>query len=786
MQTPEEFNNMIIKEDNFNVVRFKDVGTAELGTEDQRSLMRRNGVPAVSTVIIPQPGANQIEISDEAMVRLEQLKKDLPEDVFIDVAFDNTKFIRASIAEVEETVYIAFALVVIIIFLFLRDWRVTLVPCVVIPVSLVGAFFVMYIAGFSINVLSMLAVVLAVGLVVDDAIVVTENIYLKIEEGMSPKEAGIEGSKEIFFAVISTTISVVAVFFPIVFLEGMTGRLFREFSFVIAGAVLISAFVALTFTPMLSTKLLKKEDKPNWFYRKTEPFFNGLMNGYHNALHKFLSIKVIIWPIIIITLVSIVYLMKVIPSEMAPLEDRSQITIRTSGPEGSTYEYMRNYTEKIATIADSVAPERLINTMRVWTGGGNVNLNLSGIKDRDRSQMEIADELSKAVRKETGARTFVQQQSTFGGRRSSMPIQYVLQAPNIAKLEEFIPVFMQKVQESPLFQMADVNLKFTKPETRIIIDRNKAAVLGVSTRDIGQTLQYALSGQRMGYFYMNGKQYQILGEINRQQRNTPVDLKSIYLKNLTGSMIQLGNLVKLEESVAPPQLYRYNRFNSATISAGLSPGVTIGAGLNEMDRIAKETLDDTFRTALAGDSKDFRESSSSLMFAFVLAILLIFLILAAQFESFKDPFVIMLTVPLAIAGALLFMYIKDISMNIFSQIGIIMLIGLVAKNGILIVEFANQRQEAGMSKLEAIQGASVQRLRPILMTSFCTVLGLLPLVFASAEGANGRMAMGVAVIGGMLVSTLLTIFIVPAMYLYISTDRGKKKEKEDAKIALNG
>ncbi|EGK02145.1 efflux RND transporter permease subunit [Dysgonomonas gadei] len=786
MQTPEEFNNMIIKEDNFNVVRFKDVGTAELGTEDQRSLMRRNGVPAVSTVIIPQPGANQIEISDEAMIRLEQLRKDLPEDVFIDVAFDNTKFIRASIAEVEETVYIAFALVVIIIFLFLRDWRVTLVPCVVIPVSLVGAFFVMYVAGFSINVLSMLAVVLAVGLVVDDAIVVTENIYLKIEEGMSPKEAGIEGSKEIFFAVISTTISVVAVFFPIVFLEGMTGRLFREFSFVIAGAVLISAFVALTFTPMLSTKLLKKEEKPNWFYRKTEPFFNGLMNGYHNALHKFLSIKVIIWPIIIITLVSIVYLMKVIPSEMAPLEDRSQITIRTSGPEGSTYEYMRNYTEKIAVIADSVAPERLINTMRVWTGGGNVNLNLSGIKERDRSQMQIADELSKAVRKETGARTFVQQQSTFGGRRSSMPIQYVLQAPNIAKLEEFIPLFMQKVQESPLFQMADVNLKFTKPETRIIIDRNKAAVLGVSTRDIGQTLQYALSGQRMGYFYMNGKQYQILGEINRQQRNTPVDLKSIYLKNLTGSMIQLGNLVKLEESVAPPQLYRYNRFNSATISAGLSPGVTIGAGLNEMDRIAKETLDDTFRTALAGDSKDFRESSSSLMFAFVLAILLIFLILAAQFESFKDPFVIMLTVPLAIAGALLFMYIKDISMNIFSQIGIIMLIGLVAKNGILIVEFANQRQEAGMSKLEAIQGASVQRLRPILMTSFCTVLGLLPLVFASAEGANGRMAMGVAVIGGMMVSTLLTIFIVPAMYLYISTDRGKKKEKEDAKIAVNG
>lgn len=777
MQTPEEFNNMIIKEDNYNVVRFRDVGTAELGTENYKSIMRRNGIPAVSTVIIPQPGANQIEISDEAMVRLEQLKKDLPEDVKIDVAFDNTKFIRASIAEVEETVYIAFALVVIIIFLFLRDWRVTLVPCVVIPVSLVGAFFVMYVAGFSINVLSMLAVVLAVGLVVDDAIVVTENIYLKIEGGMTPKQAGIEGSKEIFFAVISTTVSVVAVFFPIVFLEGMTGRLFREFSIVIAGAVLISAFVALTFTPMLATKLLKKKDQAGWFYRKTDPFFQWLTKAYDNGLQHFLKHKIIIWPIIILTLVGIGYLVSAIPSEMAPLEDRSQITIRTSGPEGSTYEFNRNYTEKIGVIADSVAPERLISTMRAWTGGGMINLTLPNIKDRGRSQMEIASELTKAVRKETEARAFVQQQSTFGGRRSSMPIQYVLQATNLEKLEEFIPQFMRKVQESPMFQMADVNLKFTKPETRIIIDRDKAAILRVSTRDIGQTLQYALSGQRMGYFYMNGKQYQILGEINRQQRNTPLDLKSIYLKNLGGNMIQMDNLVRLEESVAPPQLYRYNRFKSATVSAGLSPGVTIGAGLEEMDRIAKETLDDTFRTALAGDSKDFSESSSSLIFAFILAILLIFLILAAQFESFKDPFVIMLTVPLAIAGALLFMYIKDITMNIFSQIGIIMLIGLVAKNGILIVEFANQRQEAGMSKLEAIQGAAVQRLRPILMTSFSTVLGLLPLIFASAEGANGRMAMGVAVIGGMMISTLLTIFIVPAMYLYISTDRSKKIDR---------
>lgn len=781
METPEEFNNLVIKEDNYNVVRFGNIGTAELGTENPRNIMKKNGIPMVSVVILPQPGANQIEISDETMLRLEQMQKDLPDDVQLGIAFDNTKFIRTSIFEVQETIYIAFILVVLIIFLFLRDWRVTLVPCIVIPISLIGAFFVMYVAGYSINVLSMLAVVLAVGLVVDDAIVVTENIYLKIEEGMSPLDAGIEGSKEILFAVISTTITLVAVFFPIVFLEGMTGRLFREFSMVIAGSVLISAFVALTFTPMLATKLLKRNDKPGWFYRVSEPFFKGLNAGYSKGLHYFLTHKLLIWPIVIVTFIGIFFLGKHIPSEMAPLEDRSQISIRVSGPEGATYEFYRDYIEKISQTVDSIAPERLSNIMRARSGGGNITVVLPDIKDRERSQMEIADALSPVLRKETEARAFVQQQSTFGGRRTSMPIQYVLQAPNIAKLAEFIPKFMQKVNESPLFQMADVNLKFTKPETRIKIDRDKAALLGVSTRDIGQTLQYALSGQRMGYFYMNGKQYQILGEINRQQRNTPLDLKSIYLKNLNGDMIQLDNLVELEESVAPPQLYRYNRFNSATVSAGLSPGVTIGEGLNEMDQIAKQTLDESFRTALAGDSKDFRESSSSLMFAFLLAIVLIFLILAAQFESFKDPLVIMLTVPLAIAGALLFMYIWGITMNIFSQIGIIMLIGLVAKNGILIVEFANQRQDMGMSKFEAIQGASVQRLRPILMTSFATILGLLPLVLATAEGSNGRIAMGIAVIGGLTISTFLTVFIVPAMYLYISTDRKTKAKKKEQK-----
>ncbi|MDL2223375.1 efflux RND transporter permease subunit [Bacteroidales bacterium OttesenSCG-928-M11] len=779
MKTPDEFNNLIIKEDNYNVVRFRDIGTAELGAEDERGIIRKNGVPMVSVVVIPQPGANQIEISNEVQLRVEQMKKDLPEDVELSFAFDNTHFIRASIKEVEETVIIAFVLVVIVIFLFLRDWRVTLIPCVVIPISLVGSFFVMFLAGYSINTLSMLAIVLAVGLVVDDAIVMAENIYVRIERGMDPLKAGIEGAKEIFFAIISTTVTLVAVFFPIVFMQGTTGRLFTEFSVVISGSVIISSFVALTFTPMLSTKLLKKREQKNWLYRKTEPFFAWLNGIYFKGLRYFLNHRWITWPIIIITVVMIGYFWDVIPSEMAPMEDRSQLTVRLSVPEGATFEFSRDYAQKISHIADSIVPEKEANITMINSSWSNIRMVLPNIGERERSQMEIADALSKAVRNENAGRAFVQQQSTFGSRRGGMPIQYVLQAPGIEKLEEYIPLFMEKVNASPLFQMSDVNLKFTKPELQIEIDRDKAALLGVRTKDISETLQYALSGQRMGYFYMNGKQYQILGEINRQQRNTPLDLKSLYIKNSNGKMVQLDNFVSLKESVAPPQLYRYNRFNSATVSSGLTSGVTIGEGLDEMDRIAKEVLDDSFRTALSGESKEFRESSSSLMFAFGLALVLIFLILAAQFESFKDPFIIMLTVPLAVAGALLFMNISGVTMNIFSQIGIIMLIGLVAKNGILIVEFANQRQEAGMNKQEAIETAAIQRFRPILMTSISTILGLLPLAFASAEGANGRIAMGVAVIGGLSVSTLLTLFVVPAVYSYFSTNREDKLQQKN-------
>ena len=778
MHTAEEFNNIIIKESGGRIVRFNDIGYAELGPADLKSYMKMNGVPMVGVVVIPQPGANHIEIADAVYERMEQMEKDLPEDVDYTYGFDNTRFIRASISEVESTVYEAFVLVIIIIFLFLRDWRVTLIPCIVIPVSLFGAFFVMYVAGFSINVLTMLAVVLSVGLVVDDAIVMTENIYIRIERGMQPFEAGIEGAKEIFFAVISTTITLAAVFLPIVFMEGTSGRLFREFSFVVAGSVIISAFAALTFTPMLATKMLRYREKQNWFYRKTEPFFDGMNRYYSRSLAYVLKHRVMAIPFTLLMLVIIAFLWNKIPSEMAPLEDRSQINIDTKAAEGASYEYIRDYTEEINDLVDSIVPDAAFVTARVSSGSGNIQITLKDIKERDYTQMEVAEEISQAIRTHTKARAFVRQQSSFGGRRSSMPVQYVLQSVSIEKLELVLPEFLARVYDNPVFQMADVNLKFTSPEMRVEINRDKAGTMGVSVRDISESLQYGLSGQRMGYFYMNGKQYEILGQINRQQRNKPSDIRSIYIRNDKGEMIQLDNLVEFVEAVAPPKLYHYNRFVSATISAGLAEGKTIGQGLDEMDKIAADVLDETFRTALSGDSKDFRESSSSLMFAFILALVLIYLILAAQFESFKDPFIIMLTVPLAIAGALIFMYFGGITMNIFSQIGIIMLIGLVAKNGILIVEFANQKQEHGEDKMQAIRDAALQRLRPILMTSAATVLGLIPLAFATGEGANQRIAMGTAVVGGMLVSTFLTMYIVPAIYSYISTNRHKEEEKE--------
>jgi multidrug efflux pump len=770
MTTPEEFNSLILRQTGDQIVRVRDIGRAELGPEDLRGIAKMNGVPMVSTVIIPQPGANHIDIVDEVYRRLEFIKKDLADDIQIEIGFDNTEYIRQSVKEVQSTIYMAFLLVVIIIFFFLRDWRTTIIPILVIPVSLVGSFFIMYLAGFTINVLTLLAIVLSIGLVVDDAIVMMENIYVKIEQGMTPLEAGMKGSNEIFFAIISTTITLIAVFFPIVFLEGMTGRLFREFSIVIAGAVAISSFVALTLTPMLSARLLKSRKKRSNAYNFTEKFFIALNRTYQNSLDAFLQRRYISILVLASSFFLIYILWKNIPAEMAPLEDRSQLNVNVTTQEGATYEFTLSYIEEVAAMVEQTIPESDKVTTMIRGGGGSVRVVLVDPDMRQRTQQEIAGQLTAELRKKTRARANVIQQSTFGGRRAGLPVQYVIQAPNIEKLREVLPAFMAEVNDNPAFVMADVNLKFTKPELQIVINRDKANLLGVSTQNIGQTLQLALSGQRFGYFIMNGKQYQILGELAREDRNKPLDLKSLYVRNNFGQMVQLDNFVTLQESIAPPQLFRYNRFVAATVSSGLAEGMTISHGLAEMDKIAGKVLDDSFRTALAGDSKDFMESSSSLMFAFLLAIVLIFLVLSAQFESFKDPIIVMMTVPLALTGALLFMWYFDITMNIFSQIGIIMLIGLVSKNGILIVEFANQRKLAGYCKDDAIRYSAAARFRPILMTSLSTILGVMPLALGWGEGAQSRVAMGVAVVGGLTLSTFLTLYVVPAIYLFISSE----------------
>lgn len=774
LQTLDDFNNLIIIKNGDRIVRFSDIGEAVIDAENTRTILKRDGIPMVACSIIPQPGANYISIVDETKKAVEELQKSLPEDIKVGVGFDNTTFIRDSISEVKKTIIEAFILVLVIIFLFLRSFRTTLIPILAIPISLIGAFFIMYIAGFSINILTLLAVVLSIGLVVDDAIVVMENIYSKIEKGMDPKEASIEGSKEIFFAIIATTITLVAVFMPIVFLQGVTGRLFREFSLVIAGSVLISAFVALTFTPMLCSKLLSQKEHGK-FYKKSEPFFEGMISGYKSWLETFMRRKWIALVVLGLSIVFIAILWLSIPSEMAPLEDRSTIQISSTAQEGATFDYMLKYSDNLYDLLENEIPEKRMVMQMVGMGSrnrANMTITLEDIDKRERSQQEIADALSPVAAKMTGARTFVTQQQTFGGRRGGLPVQYVIQARDIDSLKAILPLFMDSVSKSPVFSNSDINLRFTKPELRVSIDRDKASMMGVSIQNIAQTLQLSMSEQRIGYFIRNGKQYQIMSQIEQNMRNKPLDLASVYVRSDIGELIQLDNLIKMEESSAPPSLFRYNRFVAATVSAGLAKGYTLGQGIEEMDRISRKVLNpDNFSTTLSGQSKDFVESTSSLMFAFLLALVLIYLVLAAQFESFRDPLIIMFTVPLALIGALLSISAAGVTMNIFSQIGLIMLIGLVSKNGILIVEFANQRREAGLSKAEAILEASASRLRPILMTSLATILGILPMVYSTGAGAESRVAMGVSVAGGLLVSTFFTLFIIPAMYSYISENK---------------
>lgn len=782
LSSPQEFNDLIIKEDQNNIVRFQDIGNAELAALNERTVLKRDGIPMVGVVLVPLPGSNNIEIVDEFNKRLVSIKKDLPEDILLDIGFDSTRFIRSSIAEVQETIILAFILVVLIIFLFLRDWRTTFIPVLTIPISLIGVFFIMYIADFSINVLTLLGIVLSIGLVVDDAIVVLENIYSRIEKGETPEKAAEKGAEEIFFAVIATTVALAAVFLPVIFLTGTTGRLFREFGIVVAGAVIISSFVALTMTPMLSSKLLKKREKQNWFYNKTEPIFLWLNEKYSIALDAFMKVRWTAFLVVILMAFGIYQLFQIIPTELSPIEDRGEMRVNLSGPEGATFEYMdRVLDDMTAEFLSEIPDAERAGIITVTSPGfgtsstnsGFLRLILKDAADRERSQQEIYDEVSKRLTKFTSVRAFATQAPSIGDRRAGLPVQYVLQAPTLEKLKEVIPEFMTQANQSNIFSYADINLKFTKPEIEVEINREKARNVGVSVQEIARTLQLSYSGQRFAYFIMSGKQYQVVGEMQIEDRNEPINLRMLYVRAENGNLVQLDNLVRIREKSTPPQLYRFNRFVSATVSANLAPGFTIGDGLDEMDRIASEVLDESFSTDVAGLSKEYRESSNSLIFAFLFALVLIYLVLSAQFESFLDPLTIMFTVPLALFGALGSLWLFDFTLNIFSQIGIIMLIGLVTKNGILIVEFANQRKAQGMSIDEAIIGAASARFRPILMTSLSTILGILPIALALGAGSEGRVPMGVSVIGGLTFATILTLFIIPAIYTFLTSKKGR-------------
>ena len=787
LNTEEDFNNVIIRSGDSGIVRLNNVGEAVLGPENEESQLKESGVPMIALALIPQPGSNYVAISNEFYKRLEQIKKDVPPDIKLNIALDQTRFIKKSLEEVEETLLIAFGLVVLIIYLFFRSASMAFRPLIDIPVSLIGAFFVMYLCGFTINVLTLLAIVLATGLVVDDGIVVTENIYKKMEGGMNKHKAALEGSKEIYFAVISTSITLAVVFLPIIFLEGFVGRLFREFGIVVAGAVLISALVSLTLTPVLNVLLTRKEKiSHSKFYHWSEPFFTGMENRYRKMLNGFMKVRWMAFVLIAACGIIIWLIGGSIQSELAPLEDRSQFRLSLTAPEGTSYDAMNQYIDQVAQMVTDSVPEKevAISLTAPGSGGGAVNTGfvratLADPQDRERSQQQIVTMINRNLTKFSNVRAVaIQEQTISVNRRGGQPVQFVVQNNDFSKLQEALPKFLDLARQDPTLMQVDVDLKFNKPEVRINIDRLKANQLGVSVEDISQTLQLALSNQRFGYFIKSGKQYQVMGQVDRNNRDDPYDLRGLYVHSNNGQTISLDNLVTLQEATTPPTLYHFNRYKSATISAGVAEGKTVGDGIKAMQAIAAKTLDGTFSTSLSGTSRDYAESQGNTSFALFLALGLIFLILAAQFESFIDPFIIMVTVPLAIAGALLCLWLFGQTLNIFSQIGMIMLIGLVTKNGILIVEFANHQQEnEGKNKVDAVTEAAVLRLRPILMTSLAMALGALPLALSLGAASTSRIPLGIVITGGVIFSLILTLFVVPAIYSYISTKKKKLDEK---------
>jgi multidrug efflux pump len=787
LDKPEQFGAIIVSQKGDKITRLRDVADVSVGAEDERTLARWNGKLAVGLGIVKQSKASTVDVAAEVSSALPELAKLLPEGMKLDVAFDSSEFITESISEVQQTLLIALVLVVLVVLAFLKSFRATIIPSLAIPISIIGALAAVYFAGFTINILTLLGFVLAIGLVVDDAIVVLENIYRHMEMGKSRWQAALDGSKEIGFAVISTTIALVAVFIPLAFLSGNVGRLFNEFGIAVAVAVLISGFVALTLTPMISSQILRPLHgaSKSWASKSFDSFFEWLNKIYERLLRWTLSHR---WLTIsggVAAIVLAVFLFKLLPSELVPVEDRGIGFGIVIAPEGSTLEYTDSYVREIEErLLKLPELEGLFTATGLSFGGpGSVTnsfmfLNLKSRSERDKSQQQIVQELFPQLISIPGVLAFVINPPSLGANFSSNPISYVLQADSYDDLSKSVGIMMGEASKLGYLINMDSDLRLNKPQLDIDIDRERASHLGVSVTDIGSTLETLLGGRMVTDFKRGAKQYDVILQMKPEYRATPEAIQNIYIRS-TGGLVQLANVVQVKKTVAPKELNHYNRIRSATISAGLAPGVTLGKALDDLDRIAQEKLPPNTKREYAGESLEYKSSSSALYFMFILAIIFIYLVLSAQFESFIHPFTILLSVPLAVFGALLTLFIFGQTLNIYSQIGLIMLIGLVTKNSILIVEFANQQHAQGHSFIEAVVNAATIRLRPILMTSFATIFGILPIAIGLGAGAESRRPLGLAVVGGMFFSTFLTLVIVPVVYTLLARFTLKSRQSSE-------
>lgn len=787
LQTTDQFKRVVVANVRGYPVRLSDVADVEIGPAEDRVLARFNGEQSLTVGITKQSTANPLDLSREARNEVALINENLPAGMSLTIAYDSSVFIQESIKSVYMTVIEAIILVVLVIFFFLRNLRASLIPIVTIPVSLVGACGIMYLFGFSINTLTLLAMVLAIGLVVDDAIVVLENIFRHIEEGKTRLEAAFLGSKEIGFAVVAMTLTLVAVYAPLAFATGRTGRLFIEFALTLAGAVLVSGFIALTLTPMMCATMLRHEAGHGRVYTFIENLLIALTGRYRNGLARALRHRVIVLLLGLAVAAGSVVLFKTVKSELAPIEDRGVIYGMVSAPEGSTMDYTKqsvmNIESLYADIPEASGNQTIIGYPTVIDG--IAILRLKHWDERARSQQSIAAALQPSFAALPGVRAFPTNPPSLGERATSKPVDFVIMSqasyPEMAKL---VAGFVDKLRDYPGLQNIDTDLRLNTPELRVVVNRDKLADVGIDVGDVGRTLESMLGGRQVTRFQDSGEQYDVIVQVKKSDRADPADIADIYLRTDAGSMVQMSNFVDVVESVSPQSLNHFNRLRAVKVQASIAPGYALGEVLAHMDQVASETLPRTVQTDLDGQSREFRDSSGSIYLVFLMALVFIYLVLAAQFESWRNPLIIMFSVPLSMTGALLALWLSGGTLSIYSQIGLITLVGLITKHGILIVEFATQLRAEGADLFEAVTEASVLRLRPILMTTGAMVLGVLPLAYATGAGAESRQQIGWVLVGGLSLGTLLTLFVVPVAYTLIARKTKLQGAQESGELPL--